>query len=102
MPRPPPPPRGGAHATSRVPLLLLLSCCALACAREDTAERGAADASGAPASAGSVTLYSGRAEALVGPLLERFEHETGIDVQVRYAGTPELAATLLEEGETNT
>ncbi|HUP21888.1 MAG TPA: extracellular solute-binding protein [Thermoanaerobaculia bacterium] len=47
---------------------------------------------------GSVTLYSGRAESLIGPLLERFERETGISVAVRYAGSPELAATLLEEG----
>jgi iron(III) transport system substrate-binding protein len=49
--------------------------------------------------AGSLVVYSGRSEALVGPLLERFKTETGIDVQVNYAGTPELAATILEEGD---
>ena len=89
-----------ANATRRGAILALLSCGALACARADTAERDAAAATGSgnAAAAGSVTLYSGRAESLVGPLLERFEQETGIDVQVRYAGTPELAATLLEEG----
>jgi len=57
-------------------------------------------ASEAPASAsGSLTVYSGRSESLVGPLLERFETETGIDVEVNYAGTSELAATILEEGD---
>jgi iron(III) transport system substrate-binding protein len=90
-----------SRATSRGALLALLVCGALACARTETSGRGtvAADGSGAPASAGSLTLYCGRAESLVGPLLERFEHETGIEVKVRYAGTPELAATLLEEGD---
>ena len=90
-----------ANATRRGLLLALLLCGALACDRAETADRGAAAATGSgdAASAGSVTLYSGRAESLVGPLLERFEQKTGIDVQVRYAGTPELAATLLEEGD---
>lgn len=47
---------------------------------------------------GSLTVYSGRSETLVGPLIQRFEEATGIEVAVKYAGTPQLAATLLEEG----
>lgn len=47
----------------------------------------------------SLIVYSGRGESLVGDLLERFEEESGIDLQVRYAGTPELANQILEEGE---
>ena len=46
-----------------------------------------------------LTLYSGRGESLVAPLLEQFEAETGIRVQVRYAGTAELAVLLAEEGD---
>lgn len=44
-------------------------------------------------------IYSGRGEELVGPIIERFEEQSGIDVQVRYGDTAELAATILEEGE---
>ena len=47
----------------------------------------------------SVTVYSGRNAALIGPILERFEADTGIAVEVRYGTTSEMAATLLEEAE---
>ncbi|HEU5113548.1 MAG TPA: extracellular solute-binding protein [Acidimicrobiia bacterium] len=46
-----------------------------------------------------LVIYSGRTEELVGPLLEQFESESGIDVEIRYADSSELAATLLAEGE---
>lgn len=46
----------------------------------------------------SITVYSGRSEELIGPLIERFESETKIDVEVRYGDTAELASTILEEG----
>lgn len=46
-----------------------------------------------------LTVYSGRNENLVGPLIEQFAAATGIDVDVRYAGTSELAVTILEEGD---
>lgn len=47
----------------------------------------------------SLVIYSGRSENLVAPIIEQFEAVSGIDVEVRYASTPELAATLLEEGQ---
>ena len=47
----------------------------------------------------TLTVYSGRNEAFVNPVVEDFEAETGIDVEVRYGDTAELAATILEEGQ---
>lgn len=50
-------------------------------------------------SAGTLTVYSGRNEAFLGPLVPRIEALTGVDLEVRYGGTAELAAQILEEGE---
>ena len=47
----------------------------------------------------SLTVYSGRSESLVGPLLESFSEDTGIEIQVKYAGSAAIASTILEEGE---
>ena len=43
----------------------------------------------------SLTIYSGRSESLVGPIIQQFGETTGTRVLVKYAGTLQLAATLL-------
>lgn len=46
---------------------------------------------------GTLTIYSGRSESLVAPIIKQFGDATGIDVEVKYAKTPQLASLLLEE-----
>ena len=49
-------------------------------------------------SATTLTLYSGRGESMVQPVINQFEKESGIEVRVRYGGTAQLAVLLQEEG----
>ena len=46
----------------------------------------------------SLTIYSGRDERLVKPIMDRFSQETGIELKVRYASSVSLANALIEEG----
>lgn len=50
-------------------------------------------------SATTLTLYSGRGESMVEPIIKEFEKETGIEVKVRYGATAQLAVLLQEEGK---
>ena len=71
-----------------------------ACGSTTSTDTDAADSGGTAAGDGEVvTIYSGRNENLVGPILEQLEEATGTPVEVRYGDSAELAAQLLEEGE---
>ena len=48
----------------------------------------------------TLVVYSGRGAALVGPLLQQFEADSGIKLDVRYNDTPPLATQVLQEGDT--
>ena len=74
----------------KVVLLFVLALALTGCGGDDGDEGASGD--------GTLTVYSGREEEIVEPLLERFEEATGIDIEVRYGDSAELAATIAEEG----
>ena len=47
----------------------------------------------------TLTIYSGRSKSLVEPIIKQFEEKSGIQVEVSYGGTTQLAAALLTEGD---
>ena len=47
----------------------------------------------------TLTIYSGRSESLIGPLLEQFTEDTGIAAEILYGGTSAVANQILTEGE---
>jgi iron(III) transport system substrate-binding protein len=46
-----------------------------------------------------LTIYSGRQQELIAPLLEDFSDETGVGIDVRYGDSADLALLIDEEGD---
>jgi iron(III) transport system substrate-binding protein len=66
---------------------------------EDAPTSGAASPAAAPAGDEVLTIYSGRTENLIQPLLDSFAEESGVEVDVRYFDSADLALLIEQEGE---
>lgn len=81
----------------------LLATMLTACGSEERqlSEKAAAIVAGDCVNGGdkTVTIYSGRTEYLISPILEAFACESGIDVRVRWGNSTDLAVLIGEEGE---
>lgn len=58
---------------------------------------GASESATASQDADSVTIYSGRNEDLIQPILDQFSDVTGVDVNVKYGDSADLALLIDEE-----
>lgn len=76
--------------------LALLTGCTTATA-PTAQEPGAEGTDTAPTQ--TLTVYSGREEKIMGPLIEKAEAKLGIPIEVRYGDSTELAIALAEEGQ---
>lgn len=68
--------------------------------REDRAPPGGVSMKEMPPLSGTLDIYSGRGEALVGPLLEFIDNlYADLDLRVRYGGSTDLVNKILTEGQ---
>lgn len=89
----------GRRLFSGLALAALLAFAVVGCGQPSQGRDDSSGGGGGSVDRETLVVYSGRGEELVGPLFEQFEETSGLDLQVRYGDTAELAATILEEGE---
>lgn len=79
-----------AAATALVVPLVLTTACSSS--QPDPASTQAA-------SPAAITVYSGRTENLISPIIDQFEQQSGITVDVRYGDSADLALLIEQEGD---
>ena len=90
------------RGTTPTVLVLCIALVAGACGSARTLDGTAAgiyDGDCADSDGRGLTVYSGRTENLIQPVLDAFECETGVDVAVRWGASTDLALLLAEEGD---
>ena len=84
-----------------VALALLLAACSGSDGGDTTTTSSSSTTEAASGTDEALVLYSGRNENFVQPVIDAFTEATGIEVEVRYGGTGDLATTLTAEGDSS-
>lgn len=66
---------------------------------KDSNNKDASNKDSSSSTSKTLTLYCGRSKKLVEKVIEKFQAETGIKVEVKYGNTPQLALAIREEGD---
>ncbi|GGC65938.1 iron ABC transporter substrate-binding protein [Hoyosella rhizosphaerae] len=70
-----------------------------ACSSDETTAPAAGGDTATASETPTLVMYSGRGEDLVDALVPQLEELAGVNLEVRYGNTAELAAQILEEGD---
>lgn len=88
----------GLRFSSVSSLLLIATACTITQFQEPSSTVNSQIASPSTA-ARTLTIYSGREEKIIEPLIEKAKKDLAINIEVRYGDSTELALALIEEGK---
>ena len=80
-------------------LSLIVAACGVTQSQEPSSTSSSQKPVNSSTTAQTLTIYSGREEKIIGPLIEKAKKDLGINIEVRYGDSTELAIALIEEGK---